>query len=694
MGDSTTMTIEFLRARLLSERSVSRTARQRADQLAKRVVELEEQLRIMIIQRKKAEKAATEVLTILENQGEGYFAEVIDSSSDQDDVDGETKRSDVKEDETSNASRVEKSEVEDGLSGSEPETSPSQGRSLSWKGRSSSPDSHEKQIRQRQRRSSFTSATESSGKHQLGKSCRKIRQSEMRSAAEDELPKPTLDEHGKKEATLSNMSNEQPEFLRKASSHEMEEVFPYTSVACSLDDQIKETDASLYANKGDKDEEMERVLEQQAQLIGQYQAEENAQREWEEKYNETKSSTSDSCEPGSQSDTTKTCSEAQEVATKLAGKNTYYAEEAKSRAEDIPNKEEPTAQSLSNVSVPTIQTPHAIDPEKSGSSNKVTAMGLSNASVLPVLTRIGGSSSPACSDGVLVQQYNGMVVQDAETSSQEFAFPAQEHWNMSTNGKQDHGLLYGNIDTGSPSNTGSHSNSSIHPQGNGIPERTSSGSPSSVNSSGKFSRWQSPEMRNQLQRLLPQSPSGRLEGVLQALQRAKTSLGQLSGLPLPNQGTLVTVAPTDSRDRTIKYGGDLDIPIGPTGLFRLPTDSYPQASFSMPKFHGSGLSLTSTYPDFKYAITSSEYQYPSATYVENGSRISVGRHHFDPYITSGTGIPASTRHSLPYSHLTTERNPSRDGISNSGMYLRNEMPAGDRYSLYGGDGALSDMQRL
>lgn len=37
MEDSTTMTIEFLRARLLSERSVSRTARQRADELAKRV---------------------------------------------------------------------------------------------------------------------------------------------------------------------------------------------------------------------------------------------------------------------------------------------------------------------------------------------------------------------------------------------------------------------------------------------------------------------------------------------------------------------------------------------------------------------------------------------------------------------------------------------------------------------------------
>ena len=37
MGDSTAMTVEFLRARLLAERSVSKTARQRVDELAKRV---------------------------------------------------------------------------------------------------------------------------------------------------------------------------------------------------------------------------------------------------------------------------------------------------------------------------------------------------------------------------------------------------------------------------------------------------------------------------------------------------------------------------------------------------------------------------------------------------------------------------------------------------------------------------------
>ncbi|CAN6341839.1 unnamed protein product, partial [Urochloa humidicola] len=71
-ADATTaMTIDFLRARLLSERSVSRAAKERADHLAKRVAELEEQLRAVTAQRRKAERAAAEVLAILDSQGFG-----------------------------------------------------------------------------------------------------------------------------------------------------------------------------------------------------------------------------------------------------------------------------------------------------------------------------------------------------------------------------------------------------------------------------------------------------------------------------------------------------------------------------------------------------------------------------------------------------------------------------------------------
>jgi hypothetical protein len=41
-----------------------------------------------------------------------------------------------------------------------------------------------------------------------------------------------------------------------------------------------------------KDGEMERVLEKQAELIGQYQAQENAQREWEKRFCGRRDSTS------------------------------------------------------------------------------------------------------------------------------------------------------------------------------------------------------------------------------------------------------------------------------------------------------------------------------------------------------------------------------------------------------------------
>jgi hypothetical protein len=43
-----------------------------------------------------------------------------------------------------------------------------------------------------------------------------------------------------------------------------------------------------YVIRYEKDGEMERVLEKQAELIGQYEEEERAQREWEKQYNENK----------------------------------------------------------------------------------------------------------------------------------------------------------------------------------------------------------------------------------------------------------------------------------------------------------------------------------------------------------------------------------------------------------------------
>lgn len=69
------------------------------------------------------------------------------------------------------------------------------------------------------------------------------------------------------------------------------EIVPETSKEPSevLENQILSNGHSSSAHGEDKD--MEIVLEQQAQLIQQYEAEEKAQRDWEEKFRETNTRT-------------------------------------------------------------------------------------------------------------------------------------------------------------------------------------------------------------------------------------------------------------------------------------------------------------------------------------------------------------------------------------------------------------------
>jgi hypothetical protein len=158
-------------------------------------------------QRKKAEKATAEVLAILESQGVDYLTEPegIDSNSDRDELDGSGPTTSItkeyecdsnsvnsisnskRKDETSksNGSTVERSEVEDAMSGSEVDGQVVAG-GLSWKGRSKTPDSnkkhraakHLKQIRPRH--IFYFTSPDPSPKYQMGKSCRKIKPKDLR----------------------------------------------------------------------------------------------------------------------------------------------------------------------------------------------------------------------------------------------------------------------------------------------------------------------------------------------------------------------------------------------------------------------------------------------------------------------------------------------------------------------------------
>ncbi|KAF5742600.1 hypothetical protein HS088_TW09G00651 [Tripterygium wilfordii] len=303
MEDST-MTIDFLRARLLAERSVSKSARQRAEDLAKRVAELEEQLKVVSLQRKKAEKATADVLSILENNGTGDISEAFDSSSEQD-TPCESKTGNTSpKNENPVDSKVRKNESDE-LSGFDPDFSPLPGRSLSWKGRKDPSRSNGKyKDSLSDRRSSFSYTGSSSSKQCRGSSCRRNRRNETRSVSVDsqnDSSKGDSQENGLSTASEScpTPSDGGQEISERVAESQNEKSL--------LENDGSENGKRLTSNEVDftgRERKMEQALEDQAKLIDKYEAMENAQREWEEKFRENNCSTPDTGDPGSHSDIT------------------------------------------------------------------------------------------------------------------------------------------------------------------------------------------------------------------------------------------------------------------------------------------------------------------------------------------------------------------------------------------------------
>lgn len=284
MEDSTAMTVEFLRARLLSERAVSKSTRQRADELAKRVAELEEQLEIVSLQRRRAEKATADVLAILESNGVSDISEEFSSSSDQENpYRSKMDNNSAKEGESSVDSNLGRREEPLGSD----LDSPVNGRSLSWKGRKGASSSPEKRYKDSlaRRRSGFSSANSSSSKHRQGKSCRQIRRRESRSSEVPKTRDVNADSQENGGVTSSRVDDSQSE--------------GDISGACS---EIPEDTRSDALNGYEGEKNMERALQHQARLIGRYEAMERAQREWEEKFRENISGIQDSFDLGNHSD--------------------------------------------------------------------------------------------------------------------------------------------------------------------------------------------------------------------------------------------------------------------------------------------------------------------------------------------------------------------------------------------------------
>ncbi|THU56396.1 hypothetical protein C4D60_Mb11t16820 [Musa balbisiana] len=743
MGDSTAMTIEFLRARLLSERTVSKAAKERADQLAKRVMELEERLRVMTIQRRKAEQAAVDAISILETHGINDLFEEIDSSSDKDESPcGEEGCEEAsKEDEVCTASKVERMVVEDAQSSSELEVSFSQARSLSWRSRSSSPDSARKlkgkHFRQRQRRMSLMSPVESSPKYNLGKSCRKIKRKEMGSTTE----------------------HKGDDFVIIGNSLPGLSVIVSGSQSSFATVQKQEVDAI----GSEKDKEMERILEQQAQLIGQYEAEEKAQREWEKKYNENKCSNPDYSESEKQCHVAVVNSESQKDSLAVPEKIPYEDEEPKSDV--LSGTKEPGCLSDDIV----LKLSDSANQGTIDGGQDANVVQFSNAFVSSDLPRTGsGSNSQACVEGLTDQVAHHVAVTDSEACLVEVAFPAKVSTVASSFEKQNQGLIYNKSDSGSSNNINMQAHSQMNSPLNG--------SPSTANSERETPKWESAGTQDPSYERPPQSAgSSSLGGVLDALQRAKISLKQeLYKSPLPGKGTMALPAARNYHTKTTLSGETLKVPIGSAGLFRLPTDTFPLAQNLQRKLYGSGLSLTTGYPHLGYAFTTADghpstipeagsknsmgkldfghyhpgmdlptsfrysLPYSGSTAdripVQNEADISLGKQHFNTYsyevgipafsryslpaneATDGTPFPnrsggsvhqqyfdsyhpgveepAARRFSLPYSDLTRDRTILRDGVSEPHTDIRNQVPPRDRYSLYGGNGTRSSMQIL
>ncbi|XP_077230404.1 transcriptional regulator ATRX isoform X2 [Tasmannia lanceolata] len=769
MEDSTAMTIEFLRARLLSERSVSRTARQRADQLAKRVVELEEHLKIVSIQRKKAEKAAADVLSILENHGISDLSEAFDSSSEQDGVLSESKENNnsVKEEEGSLTSLLKRTNVEDGLSGSELEGSPSLGRSLSWKSGSNFPNSLEKnsgQARQRQR--TFLSTGGSSPKQRLGKSCRKIKRRETRSAAEDISDAPPLfdaQENGKAVGVvhINNHINDRPEFSNEGSKNEDDNAFTNGLISCQLEGQRKENDVSIRGS--DRDVEMEKALEQQARLIGQYEAEENAQREWEEKFRENNSCTPDSCEPGNQSDITEERNEPKtespEQTDTIPSYDTSqpgdtilsYDRGAKPKIDDICESKDATSRTPGINFMPTDQRSHglhvnmehllgqhgeqmvannasqdfvipgqeyqeakkkgkqSLDWSEKNSDNRMSSdwkfQALSHGSPeIPSLqnSSLGGESF---SKGESPRSQNRRgVPQQLPSGFQEFGFPIQDHAVAKLKGKQNLEHSENSPETGMPGY------STFQPVSHRSREVQPIQDSSSFHGGGNLSKGESTGSQNSQYGMPHQIPNPNpnpnpnpLGGVLEALQFAKLSLqNEFDRSMPPNQATALTVS--DTQNWAIKASNTLEIPLGSTGLFRVPSElqssSSSQADFSRPNpdfgFRSSSSSqadFSRPYPDFGLSLTrhSSDVgvgimttdRYPANPYIESGSRASVSgnKPYFKPYMDPAMGMPPSNRYTYPYSE-STARMPSNERFPKPYSDVKALMPAPERYSPY------------
>uniref|UniRef100_A0A0D9WH41 Uncharacterized protein n=1 Tax=Leersia perrieri TaxID=77586 RepID=A0A0D9WH41_9ORYZ len=620
---TTAMTIDFLRARLLSERSVSRAAKERGDQLSKRVAELEEQLRAVTAQRRKAERAAGEVLAILESQGlAARFSDAADSASGSDDDEDD----DPKVAQTGGEAR---GEVEDALSGSElgctaAAAAAAQAGVLSWKGRAAaSHESHRQQLKGRQlrqrhshghshRRGYFYLLTaDSSPKYQPGQSCRKVKRKDLRSGfhSEGEEGKDNVmesTEEGQERSDCTVCTDEQPDMDGEMSQ----------DGRGSCGDRRDGDHDDPYAMEYEKDREMERVLEKQAELIGQYEAEENAQREWEKKFNICRDSAVGDAELRNElNQIEETCEQSNKAAQTM---DTEISEEGGSSDKNLLANGCPSeCLSTDSVSGLLLNGPEENATEQRKIAESDHDFGNATSKVVSV------HSGPQFRKDELANKSCTEIIEGSGNNIGRASPSLQGNYDSSRNAMRNEGQVEESLD-GVP---GYHVNACSYEHYISTP----SASRSSDTPKSKVSEWSSScfhsHTDNQIDTQMHQPSSDGVGGVLEALQRAKMALREKlskpsppsqsmlalpaaeyqytsDGLPvrdtqlslsmsrLPSQEILALPEPADYHSRILPRD-DVKVPVGLAGLFRLPTDSFAQNEVCSADSYGSRFSLTS-----------------------------------------------------------------------------------------------------
>ncbi|KAF3782051.1 hypothetical protein EJ110_NYTH35189 [Nymphaea thermarum] len=296
--------VESLRSMLLAERSRSKIARQKADQLAARVYELETQLEIVNNQKQKAEKAAAKVLSILRDGGIVEYSDEGESETGNQAISCEYEEKKLLTVECLGIEKIEACSLSDAIRDEVKDVeleklnaSPSTPASLSWTSSEShfsgshgngSRKSHELAVRQKQ--GNFVSVTASSPKRRLGKSCRQIKRREIGSMKEQGDT-----DCSKSETLVEGHPNDMEDGIgpppcsettpEQTSGEEncCAKVFPEDTQDIPTVEEGSRLDSGSDASARDEDIKMERILEQQTQIVDQCQSEENLQHDQEEK---------------------------------------------------------------------------------------------------------------------------------------------------------------------------------------------------------------------------------------------------------------------------------------------------------------------------------------------------------------------------------------------------------------------------